>query len=306
MKPKARSMKSTMPRSLFEGAHKRYLKEAFTPRGEYTGDSIPRDRGIIRDSALRGARGWKPEALKRKLQTEDPRTARIFTSMSREEFEPKELMRGMRMCGVLKKNPKAIVFAGYTGQYSKALQDAGISVMHTDALEEYAKHPGIPSMQAPLHLIPTEAPADFTTSFEGYNAISSTHGYYGVLRSLANWHKGMVIVAGKRERSPKNKNTIAGTHHSVLPEHMRRVYGIRVTEANTKNLLFTRLFAPARVREKIAQDLEVLKIMQDTRGKSAADVARRLGIPEAKALRSLKRLHYLFSMMVQVEGVGAF
>ena len=205
---------------------------------------------------------------------------------------------------LLNAQPKLVVFAGYVGKFSRALQDAGFNVLHTDPIERHARHKGLKNLITPAHQIPQEPGNVAYISYEGYPALQCNHGFYFLLRSIAHTEKGLIVAGGTVRNDTISMNGVM---------HLKQTYHLGFEVLDTKNYSWYRLFASPKIKEKVSLDLSVFEfilannkaVATDATGQmmglpvrnpDAHTISKGLGIPLNKVEKSLRRLHDAWAM----------
>jgi len=234
-------------------------------------------------------------------------------------FRPNEIRRAMkRILRIKEENlsrSNLRIFAGYTGEFSKILNDQGFDILFTDPDVYYTyvrgEKIGCYTKKCASHRIPKHSNAEAYVSFEGIPALTEQHGMLTYLKALAETRKGLLSVS--HYDSPNNP-----TKPQLI--FMSEAYGLGVEDLKTSNLLFTRIFANPRAKRKVQQDLRVveeideftpktgkqtisanallhggdLNLIRDTWREITTEdirgIAERLGISEKEVFRSIKRL----------------
>ncbi|MDO8627125.1 MAG: hypothetical protein Q7K42_01540 [Candidatus Diapherotrites archaeon] len=209
------------------------------------------------------------------------------------------------------KNLRLVVFAGYTGQFSKALQGAGFDVVHTDPLNTHVQRTDMPSFQAFAHTIPKIARVSAFVSFEGFPAIEGLHGFPFILRALAESEKGIVVMCSKNTLEfmrEKDTGQIHVTSIDLCFNAFKKFYGAEHKSVVTNDNVFIQLHTSPDVRKLAQFDLKMLNYVQNNHS-FAAPHLRRVNLPELsekfnvqrkQIIDSLKRIHssYFASMVV--------
>ncbi len=236
----------------------------------------------------------------------------------RQFFDPHEIQRGLRVLfrlnpATIAQKPRLIVFAGYTGHFSRSLQEAGFDVLHTDPVPEFSKADGVKSQSAYFHNLPRKPNTLAHISFEGFPAILSSSGYPGIMRSLADTSHGLVMVESRsyyedqRRKYDKLSRTHPDTNRRELFDSVARgidsllasgtpieetsdpiflafknVYGLHFDVVQTPNFFMKRLHASPEAREKVVFDLQVLDRMQKIVNTVSATDAQRIHSSDAE------------------------
>ncbi|MEM2974364.1 MAG: hypothetical protein QW112_01920 [Candidatus Micrarchaeia archaeon] len=243
---------------------------------------IPNRREIYANSLIE-ADSW---AKNRKINLSNQRKIRFMPEALREYI--------CQLIGEPMQGQKAVVLAGFTGEYSYALHKAGFNVLHTDILDCYVeagRKKGLKAIKTHAENPPKLEDISFYTTFE-FAPIHSNKGgeILMLLETLANSKHGLIETSLWDSR--------------IYWEHLRPIYNFNITTIKGSIARYkekgwreekvtgyvTRYSVDDKFREILSTDLKVMDALQGPETNSIRRLAEKLMLKIAIVRESLNRI----------------
>jgi hypothetical protein len=222
---------------------------------------------------------------------------RIRSSIFDFKTNQDNLRRSLRAFGISRSQiprTRLVVLAGFGGHFSRALQNMGFQVIHTDLVREYAKYPQtMPTLHSAAHELPLIRNVKAYVSFEASHVYVDNIGILTVMKGLLYTEKGIMDIgvyghyAGSRLLD-------------VIFSPFVDLYGIEHKNGVEGPLVYDLLAMGSGNRELLANDFKVFnEIMTNKEIKdcSIENLSHITGLSHAQVRDALDRLSFLHKVI---------